>query len=79
MYDDIIKKSYDWEKIKAHSEEFVFINSDNDPWGCDDIQGRRMLDKLGGVQIVMKGEGHMGSVSRNQPYKEFPLLKKIIL
>lgn len=72
------KPELDWEKIKQHSEEFIFINSDNDPWGCDDIQGKLMKDKLGGELVVPKGEGHMGSTTYNQPYKEFPLLLKLI-
>lgn len=72
------KPELDWGKIKQHAEEFVFINSDNDPWGCDDVQGKIMKEKLGGELIVPKGEGHMGSTTYNQPYKEFPLLLKLI-
>jgi predicted alpha/beta hydrolase family esterase len=67
-----------WEKIKSHSKQFTFINSDNDPWACDDKQGRIMLDHLGGVLVIPKGEGHMGSTTYNQPYKEFPLLVKLL-
>jgi hypothetical protein len=38
-----------------------------------------MLDKIGkGKLIVMKGEGHMGSDTFKQPYKEFPFLLKLI-
>jgi hypothetical protein len=69
---------FDWDKIKGKAEEFVYINSDDDPWTCDDKQGRIMFDKLGGTQII-KHDGHMGSNYFNQPYKEFPLLLKIIL
>jgi hypothetical protein len=36
-----------------------------------------MFDNLGGMQIVLH-EGHMGSTYYNQPYKEFPLLLKLI-
>lgn len=67
-----------WEKIKGKAKQFVFINSDNDPWTCDDKQGRTMLDHLGGMQIIPHGEGHMGSTTHKQPYKEFPLLVKLI-
>lgn len=69
---------FDWEKMKRNVQDIIFINSDNDPWECDDTQGRIMLDKLGGTQIIRKGEGHMGSTTYNQPYKEFPLLVKLI-
>lgn len=75
----IIKKVYDWEKIsKGTVEKLIFVNSDNDPWGCDDFQGRFMLNKAGGIQIIIKGEGHMGSNYYNQAYKEFPLIKNLI-
>ena len=58
--DIIIQDSYDWERIKAHAQEFVFINSTDDPWGCNDIQGRFMYDKLGGTQVI-RTDGHFGS------------------
>lgn len=74
----ILKSTYDWEKIKTNAKHHIFINSDNDPWGCDDKQGRKLFDKLGGTQIILHGEGHMGSDTYNQPYKEFPLLLKLI-
>ncbi len=77
-HEPILQKQYDWDKIKKHAKEFVFINSDNDPWGCDDKAGRRMFDKLGGTLIVPHGEGHFGSEKFNQPYKTFPLLLKFI-
>lgn len=74
----VVKKTYDWEKIKENVEDIVFINSDNDPWGCNDKQGKYMFEKLGGTQIIRHGEGHMGSDSFHQPYKEFPLLIKLV-
>lgn len=75
--DIILQPSYNWEKIKAHAKDFVFINSDNDPWGCDDKQGRKLFDKLGGTQVICH-DGHFGSTAKNQPYKEFPLLERLI-
>ncbi len=68
---------FDWPTIKKNVQDVVFINSDNDPWGCDDIQGRIMFDNLGGT-LIIKHEGHMGSTTYNQPYKEFPLLVKLL-
>lgn len=67
-----------WPAIKEKAGDFIFINSDNDPWSCDDKQGRIFFDHLGGTQII-KHEGHMGSTTFNQPYKEFPLLENLIL
>lgn len=74
----ILQASYDWKKIKSHVGDIVFINSDNDPWGCDDTAGRKMFDQLGGTLIIRHGEGHMGSETLNQPYKEFPLIVKLV-
>jgi predicted alpha/beta hydrolase family esterase len=74
----MLKDKYDWELIRRNVKELIFINSDNDPFGCDDEMGRYMFDQLGGTFIVRHGEGHMGSDSYNQPYKEFPLLARLI-
>ena len=68
---------FNWEKIKGKAGEFIFINSDNDPWECTDVQGKIMADNLNGRLIVMH-DGHMGSQTYNQPYKEFPLLLELI-
>lgn len=76
--EDSTKRDFNWNKIKIGSKDFIFINSDNDPWGCDDVQGRIFFDNLGGTLIIRHGEGHMGSGTYNQPYKEFPLLAKLI-
>ena len=71
-------EDFNWKKIKGKALDLIFINSDNDPWTCDDKQGRIMLDYLGGTLIIPSGEGHMGSNFYNQPYIEFPLLAKLI-
>lgn len=79
--DPIVKDLYDWEKIKSNVDEIFFINSDNDPYGHDDEDGRMMLDLAKNdhvIQIVIKGQGHMGTDEYNQPYKEFPLLLRLI-
>lgn len=73
-----LQPAYDWSMIKKNVKEFIFINSDNDPWGITDVEGRFMFDHLGGTLIIKHGEGHMGSDTFHQPYKEFPLLIKLI-
>lgn len=78
MPDPVLQESYDWEKIKNNSNDFVFINSVNDPWGCNDKQGRILFDNLAGTQII-RNEGHFGSEGKNLPYIKFPLLRDIIL
>lgn len=74
--DPVLQDEYDWPKIKQHVLDIVFINSTNDPWGCDDKQGRYMFDKLGGTQII-RNDGHFGSTHWNQPYKTFKLLDQL--
>lgn len=78
VHELILQKKYHWKKIKSHASNFIFINSDNDPWDCNEKQGLYMFKKLGGTLIIREGEGHMGSDSFNQPYKTFPLLEKLL-
>jgi predicted alpha/beta hydrolase family esterase len=70
----MVQQNYDWEVIKEHCGQFVVINSDNDPWGCTDVVGNKLAEKVGGKFVLAKGQGHMGSATYNQLYKEFPLL-----
>lgn len=74
----ILPDSYDWNKIKSNVKELYFINSDNDPWKCDDKQGLKMFKHLGGTLILCHGQGHFGSMTFNKPLYEFPLLLKLI-
>jgi uncharacterized protein len=71
----VLQASYDWEAIKAHGGDLYFINSRNDPYGCDDTQGRVLLNHLGGTQLI-RDDAHFGDY--NQPYDTFPLLDKLI-
>lgn len=72
----ILQKKYNWNKIKQNVNDIIFINSVNDPWGCNDEQGRYLFENLGGTLIIKK-DGHFGSNAKNQPYKEFKLLYKL--
>ena len=74
----ILQKSYNWGKIKSNVEDIILIHSDNDPWGCDYKQGLKIFEKLGGNLIIMHNQGHFGSNTFNQPYKEFPFLLKLV-
>lgn len=78
-YSDLmLPKAFDWENIKNKAGEFVLINSDDDPWDCDDMRARPIALELGATLIVAIGQGHMGSMKFNQPYKEFSLLKRLL-
>jgi len=72
----VLQASYDWKKIKAHVGDIYFVNSINDPYGCDDRQGRMMFDHLGGT-LIIRDEGHFGSADQNYP--TFELLDRLIL
>lgn len=73
----ILKTNYDWEKIKSNANEILIINGVNDPWGCGEEEGRELFKNLGGT-LILNHEGHMGSDTYNQPYKEFPFLVKLL-
>jgi predicted alpha/beta hydrolase family esterase len=75
--DPILQDTYNWKKIGENCADFVFINSANDPWGCDDKQGRTMFDALGGTQIIRR-DGHFGSNGAKQQFPEFPLLERLV-
>ncbi len=80
--DDDISKSwpsiYEFKKIKSHCKDFLFIVSDNDPWGCNDAHSRPYFDKLGGTMVIVKDGGHFGSNTFNNPMYEFPLLLNLL-
>lgn len=71
----VLQDTYDWAAIRASVRDLYFINSRTDPYGCDDEQGRAMLERLGGTQIV-RDDGHFGDV--DQPYESFELLDRLI-
>jgi predicted alpha/beta hydrolase family esterase len=71
----VLQETYDWDQIKAHAHDLYFINSVNDPYGCDAAQGRNMFDHLGGTQII-RNEGHFGDI--DDPYPSFELLDALI-
>jgi len=74
----MLQEKYDWQKIKANANEIYLLNSDNDPWGCTDQQTRPAAQKLNAPLVTMFGQGHMGSGTFNQPYREFVLVKRLL-
>lgn len=71
----VLRPDYDWAAIRSHVRDIYFINSRQDPYGCDDRQGRAMFERLGGTQIV-RDDGHFGDY--DQPYERFGLLDRLI-
>ena len=74
----ILQDKYNWNKINNNCEHTIIINSDNDPWGCNDVAGLKIFKKLGGDLIIRHRQGHMGSDAFKQPYKKFPLLVSLV-
>lgn len=70
----MIQPSYDIQKMKDNAEEIVFINSDNDPYGCDDVQARPLATELGAIVVFAEWLAHMWSGYFNDPCKELPIL-----
>lgn len=75
----IWQEGYDFKAIKANCQDFIFVTSDDDPWGCNDCLSRPYFDQLGGTFVVVKGGGHFGSNYFKKPLYEFPLLLKLLL
>lgn len=73
----ILQDSYNWPKIKSNSKKITIINSDNDPWNCDDKVGQKLAGFLG-AKLIIRHDGHFGSATYNQPYKQFPLLLTLL-
>lgn len=70
LKEDLAKGTYDFNKIKNSSDEFVLIYSDNDPYDCGLRHGELIHSKVGGKLIIEKGEGHF-NLDTGQKYKEF--------
>jgi predicted alpha/beta hydrolase family esterase len=71
------ESDYNWKKIRSNASEFITINAINDPWGCNDTEGRQIFNNVGGL-LILNTEGHMGSAYYNQPYKKFLLITKLV-
>ena len=71
----VLQDSYDWDAIRAHVRDIYFVNSTDDPYGCDDAQGRVLLDRIGGT-LILRADGHFGD--HDQPYPTFELLDRLI-
>jgi len=72
-----LKTPIDFEKIREATGKFTAIFSDNDPWGCDDKAGKKLANNLD-AKLIIKHDGHFGSETYNQPYKQFPLLLELV-
>jgi hypothetical protein len=73
------EEGFDYDRIRTAAEQFVLINSDNDPWGCTAERARSAVNELDAKLIVAEGQGHMGAFGRyNEPVTELPVLKDVL-
>ena len=63
---ELFLKPFDFEKIKKHSKEFIFIHSDNDPY-CPLDHAKYLVEKLNGQLIIIKGQGHFSGKEVKMP------------
>ena len=75
-FDGLFEEPFDFEKIKKHSREIIFIHSDTDPY-CPMEHAEYLSGKVGGKLIVIKGQGHF-NLEKGPQYKKFPELLKLI-
>jgi uncharacterized protein len=66
----VLRDSYDWTAIGAHVRDIYFLNSIEDEFGCDAVQGRAMFDRLGGT-LILGNNGHFLS-------ETLPVLARLI-
>ena len=64
MQHTTLRENYDWQTIKSHAQDFYMLNSFNDPFNCNEKQGKLLFDKLGGT-LILKNEGHF--IKKEQP------------
>lgn len=75
--EDLCKQPFDWDKIKASTEEFILIYSDNDPYDCGQRHGEEIHKHLGGELIIKKGQGHF-NLEEGEKYRKFPEILEYI-
>lgn len=72
-YDKLFPKSWDWEKIRRSSSDFVIFYSPSDPF----VQPRHaetMRDKLQGKLVLIPDALHFSVTSGGERFREFPEL-----
>ena len=70
-----INTTIDFEKVETHSDSFIAIASDNDPY-VDLSELKIFEEKLGAKGIILNGKGHF---SEEENFREFPELLEEVL
>lgn len=74
---DLLKTSFNWNKITSSCNKFYFIASDNDPYDCGVRHAEVMQRNLEGKLILKDREGHF-NLEVGEKYKQFPELLRCI-
>ena len=72
----LFEESFDFNKIKKHAKQFIFIHSDNDPH-CPLEHAKYLSNKLDGKLLVKKGQGHF-NLESDPKYNKFPFLLEVL-
>lgn len=70
--DGLFEEPFDFAKIKAHADKFLFVHSDNDPY-CPLDHAQYLTEQVGGKLKVISGQKHF-SEETDPKYTKFPEL-----
>jgi predicted alpha/beta hydrolase family esterase len=73
----LFEKPFDFEKIKEHSQKFLSIHSDDDPYFPLE-HAQFLASRLDGELKLIPGQKHF-SEETDPKYTEFPALLEILL
>src|SRR3989344_94571 len=76
---DLFKERFDFNKIKDHARQFLFVHSSNDPYVSLDSGGVENLSTQTGGQLIIIPDGQHFSTALDPAYVEFPALLDILI
>ncbi|MEK7550686.1 MAG: alpha/beta hydrolase [Patescibacteria group bacterium] len=76
MFNGLFEEVFNFQLIKKHSKQFIFIHSDDDPY-CPLSHAEYLSKKLNAKLIVKKGQGHF-NLEKGSQYKKFPFLLDLV-
>lgn len=71
-------KPFDYKRISQKSRLWYFIHSDDDPY-CPLSHAEYLHQAVGGDLLVIPGQKHFSVGTAGEKYREFPLLRNIIV
>lgn len=74
---ELFLKPFDFEKIKKHARNFIFVHSDDDPI-CPLEHAKYLCKKLNGKLIVKHEQKHFSYSKENPQFKSLPFLLELM-